>query len=204
MSKRKVVWSVAMVGVLAVVGVGLALAQQGGGPGGGAGGGGIQGGGAGGRFDPAQMRQRYLERIKEQLQVTDEEWTVLEPRLEKVTTLSREAGGLGGGRMFGRQGGRQGGPGGGPTPAGPPPPGAPVAGAAAPAQPQSAVAKATEDLQTTLDNNEAKPEQIKAKLTALREAREKAKQELAKARESVRELVTQRQEAQLVLMGILD
>jgi len=194
-SKRKVGWSVAMVGVLAVLGVSLALAQQGAGPGG------RRGGRRGGRFDPAQMRQRYLERIKEQLQVGDEEWTVLEPRLEKVTTLSREASGFGRGRMFGRRGGRQRGPGGGPAPAGPPPTGA---APAAPAEPQSAVAKATEDLQTTLDNEEAKPEEIKAKLTALRESREKAKQELAEARASLRELLTQRQEAQLVLMGILE
>ncbi len=49
-----------------------------------------------------------------------------------------------------------------------------------------------------------KPEEIKARLKALREAREAAKDELVKAKDKLREILTQRQEAQLVLYGFLD
>lgn len=133
------------------------------------------------------MRQRMMERIKEALAPTDEEWQVLEPRVDKVQTLSRQASMRRG--MGGAMGGRRG-----------------RGGPEAPAETRelSGPEKAVQELQTTLDNTEAKPEEIKAKLTALREAREKAKQELAEAQEALREVVTLRQEAQLVLMGLLD
>jgi len=37
-----------------------------------------------GNFDPAQFRQRMDERMKEALGATDEEWKVLQPKIEKV------------------------------------------------------------------------------------------------------------------------
>ena len=67
--------------------------------------------GAGGNFDPAQMRQRMMERWKEQLGADDESWKVIEPRLTKVMELSRDAMAGGRGGMFGGMGMR-GGPGG--------------------------------------------------------------------------------------------
>ncbi len=69
---------------------------------------------------------------------------------------------------------------------------------------QSQVGKSTEELRTVLENKDAKPDEIKAKLTALREAREKAKEELAKAQQGLRQGLNLRQEAQLVLMGLLN
>jgi hypothetical protein len=62
----------------------------------------------------------------------------------------------------------------------------------------------TRDLQELLREEKAPVDQIKAKLTALRAAREKAAQELSKARQSLRQLMTVRQEAVLVLNGLLD
>ncbi len=47
-------------------------------------------------------------------------------------------------------------------------------------------------------------DQIKARLGALRSAKEKAQQELATAQHSLRQLMTLRQEAVLVLNGLLD
>ena len=44
-----------------------------------------RGGGMPGGFDPARMREMMMGRFKEQLAATDEEWTVIEPRLQKVT-----------------------------------------------------------------------------------------------------------------------
>src|SRR5438034_10237695 len=66
-----------------------------------------------GNFDPAQFRQRQLERLKENLEVTsDAEWKIISERIEKVLDAQRETrvAGFGG---FGRGGGRRGGDNGG-------------------------------------------------------------------------------------------
>lgn len=148
-------------------------------------------GGRGGR-DPEQMRQRreqfrqrMEERMKEMLGVNDEEWKVLQPRIEKVQTLSREARGGMGFRMFGR--GRRG-----------------RGGEQGPQREQSEIEKKMSDLQKVLENKDATPEQIKTNLTAYRTAREKVQKDLEKAQKDLREIVTVRQEAQLVLMGVLE
>ncbi len=196
--RRKVI-TIGIVGCLvALMAAGLVVAQ----PQGRGGQRGGQRGGPGG-FDPARMRQMMEQRMKGQLGCTDDEWKVLGPRVTKVMNLSRQARGGGGmARMFmgrrGGQGGRPGdqqgnrqadrqggrrGPGGGEP---------------------SAVDTAGEALQTALQNASATPDDIKAKLTALRGAREKAKQELAVAQKQLKEVLTLRQEAQLVMMGMLD
>ena len=81
----------------------------GGGQGGGQGGRGGRGGG-GGNFDPAQMQQRMMENIREQMAVKDDaEWKILEERVQKVMDVRREIGFGGAMRMFRRPGGDQGG-----------------------------------------------------------------------------------------------
>ncbi len=141
-----------------------------------------------GRFDAGQMRQRMLERTKELLGATDEDWKALGPRIEKVQTLSSQLrGGRGMGGMFMRLSSRRG------TPEGPE------------ATPEpTELEKALQELRTALDNQEAEPKDIQEKLTALREARQKVQEELAEAQAQLRELLTVRQEAQLVLWGMLD
>jgi hypothetical protein len=150
-------------------------------PGGGGGnqGGGDRGGNRRGNFDPAQWRQQMEERMKKDMAATDEEWKVLQPKIQKVQQLqfsSRFGGG------FRRRGGEGGG---GETPANP-------------------VATASQELRTTLENKDATAEQIKAKLDALRAARAKAKEELTKAQTELREIASVRQEAVLVRDGLLD
>ncbi|MEX0775571.1 MAG: hypothetical protein WD042_07630 [Phycisphaeraceae bacterium] len=135
-----------------------------------------------GRFDPEQMRQRMNERMKEALGASDEEWKVLQPRVEKVTTLQRDA------RGSGFAGRRRGGP----------------EADAANQPPQTPVAKAAEELRTTLEDDKASNDVIKAKLEALRKARADAKVALEAAQKDLREIVSLRQEAQLVSMGILE
>jgi len=154
-------------------------------------------GGGGNRWDPAEMRQRMRERMKEMLGASDEELQVLEPKIEHVMQLQRDAGGFGRG-MFGGMRGR-GGPGG---------PGGDRADrpdrGPNPDQPQSPVQTKLRELQTVLDNKDASPDEIKAKLVELRDARTKAKEALTKAQTELRELLTQRQEAVMVMMGMLD
>src|SRR3954470_5374615 len=95
-----------------------------------------QGGQGRGNFDPAEMRARMEARMKEQLGVSDDEWKVLQPKVEKVMTAQRDARAGGG---FGGPGGRRGGGGAnGGGAAG----GAGGGGGGAANQPESAVAKA--------------------------------------------------------------
>src|SRR5215212_849332 len=133
-----------------------------------------------GNFDPAQVRQRAMDRIKEQLGANDDEWKVIEPKVDKVMNAQRESrGGFGG---FGGRGGGGGGGGGG-----------------ADQQPTTAVGKAGADLRTTLEDKNAAPETIAKKLATLREAREKGRKDVADAQKELKEILTQRQEAVLVI-----
>jgi hypothetical protein len=135
-----------------------------------------------GGFDRAAMQERMTEMMKERMGATDEEWTVIKPRLEEVMKLSQNAGGMRG--MFGRGRGDRGGQ---------------------PAQPPTEpVQIAAEDLQKTLDKEAPTAAEIKAKLTALRGAREKNKQELVIAQQKLKEVLTIKQEAMLVMMGMLE
>jgi hypothetical protein len=135
-----------------------------------------------GNFDPAQMRERFMNSIKEQLKADDDEWKVLSPKIEKLMTAQRDARAGAGG--FGRR------PGGG--------------GGNADNQPTTPVAKASADLRTALDNKDTAAEDIAKKLAALREARDKARADLTAVQKELKEVLTQRQEAVLVTMGMLE
>jgi hypothetical protein len=70
--------------------------------------------------------------------------------------------------------------------------------------PKTEVEQRSRELREVLRNEGVAADQIKARLTALRTAREKAGQELVKAQQSLRQIMTLRQEAVLVLNGLLD
>lgn len=135
--------------------------------------------------DPEQMREmmqeRMMQAMRQQLRADDEEWEVIEPRLQRVfeAQLQAQGGGMGmvfAGGMRGR--GMQG--------------------------DDSPVAEATRDLMETLRQEEPNPEEVRERLMALRDARRQAQAELAEARRELTELLTQRQEAVLVMAGILE
>ena len=155
--------------------------------------------------DPQQFRQQFQDRMREALGATPDEWAVLQPKIEKVQQLQRAAsigrGGMAalfrnnnnatdpnanpGGR--GNRGNRgQGGNG------------------ANPNDPPSPVATKAQELQTTLQNKDTPPDELKQKLAELRQVRTKAKADLSKAQEELREIVTVRQESVLVTMSILE
>jgi Spy/CpxP family protein refolding chaperone len=168
-------------GLVTVLAASMAFAQAPAAPGGGTGG---PGGGGGGRG-----RFNIMENIKQQLAVTDDEWAVLQPKLQKVVDLSRETMMSRIGGMMGRRGNRGGGD---------------NAAPAQTSQPTSDVTEKSQALRTALDNKDADPKDIAQKLAALRDARERAKAELVKAQGELKELLSARQEAQLVVMGVLD
>ena len=137
-----------------------------------------------GNFDPAQARERMEARMKEQLGVSDDEWKVLQPKVEKVMTAQRDARG-GGGFGFGGRGGRRGGGGG-------------------DQQPTTETGKASADLQTALENKDTPADEIAKKLAAYREARDKGRAALQASQKELKEILTQRQEAVMVNMGMLE
>jgi len=134
-----------------------------------------------GQFDPAQFRERMMNNIKERLGSSDDEWKVLEPKVEKVMTAQRESRAGGG---FGGFGGRRGGGG--------------------DQQPTTEIGKASADLRTALENKDTPADEIAKKLAAFREAREKGRAQLQAAQKELKEILTQRQEAVLVNMGMLE
>jgi hypothetical protein len=145
-----------------------------------------QPGGPGGRgnFDPAEFQKRMTERLKEQLEITDDkEWQAIEPLVTKVneTRFAVMAGGRGFGGFGGRGGrGGQGGPG----------------GTAAQANP------AAEALQKAIDAKASNAE-TKAALEKFVAARKAKQAELDKAQASLRKVLTPRQEAIATLNGLL-
>jgi hypothetical protein len=135
--------------------------------------------------DPAQFREQMMTRMKERMGASDDEWKVIQPKIEKVMTVQRETrGGFGG---FGGGGGdRRRGGGGGDN------------------QPTTESGKASADLRTALENKDTPAEEIAKKLAAYREARDKGRAQLAAAQKELKEILTQRQEAALVNMGMLE
>jgi len=138
------------------------------------------------QFDPQQMQKMMQQRMQRQVGASEAEWKTIGPGVMKVSQLNRQVSGGGRGGMFG--GGRRG----------------PTGGRQGAQGQPTELDKATEQLQTLLDNDSAKPEDIEKQLTVLRTAREKVKKELAAEQQKLQKQITVRQKASLVLMGLLD
>ena len=90
-----------------ICGAGSIYAQN---NGGGAPGGGGFGGRGGGNFDPAQFQQRMMDRVRDQLEFTnDTDWNAVQPLVQKVMDAQRDvrANQMGGMRMMMRRPGQQ-------------------------------------------------------------------------------------------------
>jgi hypothetical protein len=129
-----------------------------------------------------------LQQIQQQLGATDDEFAALSPKILAVINAQTAAGV----NAFGGRGGRRGGGGGG------------GGGGAAPAGPQTPVALARAELQAAIDDQNSTADLIKGKLDAFRAAVTKAKQDLASAQADLKSVLTQRQEAIMVLANYLD
>lgn len=143
-----------------------------------------------GGFDPEQMRQRMMERVKEQLEITNEvEWKAVEPLVNKVMEARRENMTAGIRGFMGR------GPGGGP-------PGGDRGGdrgrgfLGEPSAEAQALEKAIE---SKASNNE-----LKTAVTKYRESRKVKEDALKQAQDNLRKVLSVRQEAIAVANGWLD
>jgi hypothetical protein len=139
-----------------------------------------------GNFDPAQFRQIMMDRIKEELEVAnDDEWKALQPLVQKVTDARMQAmSGMGRGMMRPRRnaddqggGGMRRGPFGEPSPE-------------------------QDALQKAIDAKASKAE-LKAAMTKFVEARKVREEQLKAAQEELRKVLTTRQEAIATANGLL-
>lgn len=164
--------------------------------------------------DPQQTREQIqkmmVQRMKTQLEIDDEKWQTVQPLLEKVVQLTGQlesrslggtyavAGGLSGRRMAASERG---------GPAGQPEPGQTLPGRQeqTTAGEKTDLQKATDELQGLLRGGTAESAAIQTKLTAYRNAKNKVKEELAKAQADLKaQMTTPKQEATLVLAGLLN
>jgi hypothetical protein len=175
----------------------VARGNQPGGPGGGGRGFGM------GNFDPNQMQSMMDDNSRQTMGATVEEWKVLGPRFNKVQTLSRSInggaqgilgsfgmGGRGGMAMLGGMGGRGG-------------MGGISSMLTAFLGEPTALDKARDNLNAALGNPSATAE-LQAAMRAYREAKNKAKTELATAQAELKKICTVQQEATLIAMGMLE
>jgi hypothetical protein len=156
-----------------------------------------QGRGGGGNFDPAQMKERYLDSMKESLEITDDaEWSAISTKVGKVFDARREVmastmrGFMGGGR-----GRRNGGGGGGGDDANTQQRRPRGGFGGEPSAAVTALQKAVDD--------KAPAAEIKAKLKIVQDEAKENQAKLAAAQEDLRSVLTPRQEAIATLRGLL-
>jgi len=164
--------------------------------------------------DPQQMREQMqrmmVQRMKRQLEIADEKWETVQPLLEKVVQLNAQlnSGALGGMYgMLGGFGGRGMGAGGRGDPGMQAGQGRnrPVGEGQTTERGKTDLQKAADELQGLLRSFTAESDAIAAKLAAYRNAKNKVKEDLAKAQGALKaQITTPKQEARLVLMGLLN
>jgi hypothetical protein len=138
-----------------------------------------------GNFDPAQFQQRMLDNVRERLAFTnDTDWAAVQPLVQKVFDARRDVGFAGMNLMRAGRGGNGGDNGGRRN--------------AFNQQPPEA-----EALQKAIDDN-APSAQIKTMLEKYREVHKDKQAKLEQAQESLRKVLTVRQEAQAALLGLLN
>jgi hypothetical protein len=133
-------------------------------------------------FSRGMADQIEFEQLQPFMQCTDQEWAVLRPKIDRVRELIRQADGDVSDPNDNNNGDNS-----------------------APQRPQhNGVHDLQRTLQATFFDQNATVEKLNVNLTSLRQARTKARADLAQARKELTELVTARQESLLVIMGILE
>lgn len=153
-----------------------------------------------GNFNPeefrAQMMERMMQRYQEALNVSEDEWDAIKPLVADVVEKQQalNAANRGGGFGFGGRRGR-GGDGGNDTQA--------QGGRGGRRGGFGQAIPEIEALQTALNSEDTSSDEIKAKLEALRQARQKLEADYQAACNKLRQVLTVRWEATFVMMGLL-
>lgn len=139
-----------------------------------------------GNWDPAQMQQRILERVQEQLGFTnDTEWDAVKPLVQKVMDARRDVGFGGMGRMFGGGRNRGGDQGGNNRP-----------------NPFGQTSPEGDALQKAIDDN-APAGQIKDLLAKYKASQQAKQAKLESAQDALKAVLDTRQEAQAYMLGLV-
>ncbi len=117
-----------------------------------------------------ERQQEYIESLRKELDIPEQEWALVRPRLEAVYNLKH--------------------------------PVVPMGGTKGPAV--SEAQRIRTELRQCLDDKQSPTDRIQASLQAFRAAQEKTRQKLVAAQAKLREVLTLRQEARLVLRGLLE
>lgn len=141
----------------------------------------------------AQQRDRQQERLRQSLQMDEQEFAVVGPMIDQVQSYVRER------QMASAFGAMRGGRGDGPRAWGQRGDDGPSFSAEA-----QAVREAAAALREVIGQESGSADEVQEKLAALRSARSQLDAALGGARESLREVLTPQQEAVLVLQGVLD
>jgi hypothetical protein len=146
-----------------------------------------------------QGMKMQMDSLKADLECTDEEFAAMQPLIQNIMSAQIATRAAGVGAAYGRGGGGGGFAGGRGFGGG-------GIGGLPGANSPSAVdmQKAQSDLSATLDDPNASNDLISTKLNIFRVARAKARQEMADTQTQLKSLLTQKQEAILVIRGILD
>jgi hypothetical protein len=146
-----------------------------------------------GRFDPEQMRQNMIDRAQDQLEITnDDDWKAIEPLVAKVFDARRDVMAMQFGGMFGRGGPRRGGDDNNNNGDNPRPRRNPFG------EPSASITA----LRAAIDNKAADAD-LKAKMAAVRAETKEKQAKLDAAMEDLRGVLTVRQEAIAVSVGLL-
>jgi len=145
-----------------------------------------RGGRGRGGFDPAEMRQRMMDNIREQFAIKDDaEWKIIEERVQKVMDARREIGFGGSSRMFRRPGGDSGDRGDRRRGFGPEP---------------SAEEQA---LEKAIDSKASK-EELKSAMAKYRASKKDKEAKLTAAQEELKKVLNTQQEAVALSMGLVN
>jgi hypothetical protein len=141
---------------------------------------------AGGAIDLKQFQQQVLDSIHEKLEVSDDDWTKLEPKIQKVMEAQRNAR-SGAGLAITRSSG---------------------AGTAVRSTGGGELAtppgKAMQEVRVAVEDKQVSDEQMTKKIAAFRETRDKARGELEAAQKELKGALTPKQEGVLLMMGLIE
>jgi hypothetical protein len=137
-------------------------------------------GGGGGRF-----RQQTLDAVKEKLELSDDDWEKISPKVEKVLDAKRNTQ-SGAGMSWSSMNGA-----------------APVM-TVSQGKMDTPLGKAMEDVRAAVEDKEMPAEEVAKRLATLKEEREKARAEYESAQKELSDALTPHQQAILATMAILE
>jgi len=146
--------------------------------------GGAGGGGAGAAFSQTH-RQEMLDALKEKLEMSDDDFKALSPKIEKALDAKQKMSTGAGMNWSSMNGGK-------------------LVYKVSEAKVDSEPGKAMQDVREAVADKEMSNEEVAKKIAAVREAREKTKADFEAAQKELSDALTPRQQAVLMTLGVIE